>query len=115
MLLYGPPGTGKTGMAEDLAAALGFPLVMISPSDFIRRGEAEVEARAQDIFEALGKQVDMVVLFDEIDRLILDRDSGDYRRQGDIFQLMTPSMLPKLKDLRSAEGVIFVIGTNFAD
>ena len=70
MLLYGPPGTGKTGIADDLTAALRWPLVTVTPSDFIRRGEAEVEARAKDIFDALGEQEDMVVLFDEIDRLI---------------------------------------------
>src|SRR5262249_16281885 len=39
----------------------------------------------------------------------------DYRRQGDIFQLMTPSMLPKLKNLRSKEGVVFIVGTNYCD
>jgi hypothetical protein len=115
MLLYGPPGTGKTGIAETLAGALGFPLITVTPSDFIRRGEAEVEARAQDIFDTLGEQTDVVVLLDEIDRLILDRDSNDYSRQGDFFQLMTPSMLPKLKRLRDRERVIFVIGTNYAD
>jgi ATPase family associated with various cellular activities (AAA) len=115
MLLYGPPGTGKNGIAEDLAGALGFPLVTVTPSDFIRRGEAEVEARAQDIFDALGEQSDMVVLFDEIDRLILDRDSKDYRGQGDIFQLMTPSMLPKLKRLRERKRVVVVVNTNYAD
>jgi hypothetical protein len=114
-LLYGPPGTGKTRIAEEIAAALGWPLLSISPSDFVARGESEVEMRAKAIFEVLHEQAQVVVLFDEIDRLVLDRDSKLYREQGDLFQFMTPGMLPKLNNLRKAARVIFLIGTNYAD
>jgi hypothetical protein len=115
MLLYGPPGTGKTQIAEDLAAALKWRLIEITPSDFVARGEAEVELRAKYIFEALQAQKDVVVLFDEIDRLLLDRDSKMYSEQGDMFQVMTPGMLTKLKNLRSTARCIFVIATNYME
>ncbi len=95
MLLYGPPGTGKTSIAEELAKALQWKLITVTPSDFIAKGEAEVEARAKSIFAALNRQKDVVILFDEIDRLILDRDSPSYEKQGDLFQFMTPSMLAR--------------------
>jgi hypothetical protein len=113
MLLYGPPGTGKTGIAEDLAAALGRPLITVTPSDFLAEGPNEVEARAKVIFDALVAQSDCVILFDEIDRLLLDRDAPMYHKQSDAFQFMTPSMLVKLKELRSTDQTIFIIATNY--
>jgi hypothetical protein len=114
-LLYGPPGTGKTTLARRIAADLGWPLLTITTSDFIIDGEAQVEARAKKIFEALGGQTQLVVFFDEIDRLLLDRDNPDYSEQGDMLQFMTPSMLTKINNLRRGKNVIFLIGTNYAD
>lgn len=115
MLLYGPPGTGKSSIAEDLAKTLNWRLIRIAPSDFIARGEAEVEARAKAIFQTLEEQDNVVILFDEIDRLILDRDSKLYREQSDIFKFMTPGMLVKLKKLHEKEGPIFIIVTNYEE
>ena len=100
MLLYGPPGTGKSSSVRLLASALQWPLTVITPSNFITHGEQQVEATAKALFDVLDMQSNMVVLFDEIDRLILDRRNADYHRQGDMFQLMTPSMLTKLETLR---------------
>jgi len=113
MILYGPPGTGKTSLAKWIAKELKYDLIEITPSDFIAEGEAGVEARAKAIFNALYKQEETVILFDEIDRLILDRNSKAYSEQGDIFQFMTPSMLSKFKDLREIKKSIFIIATNY--
>lgn len=115
VLLYGPPGTGKTVFAEEICKALKWPLVTVTPSDFIHGGENEVESRAKRIFEVLEDQFEMVILFDEIDRMILDRASDGYAKQGDIFQFMTPSMLTKLRNLRKKERVIFIIATNYKE
>jgi cytidylate kinase len=115
MLLYGPPGTGKSTVADELAKAKGWPLVTITPSDFIANGADLVEAKAKNIFKVLEEQEKMVVLFDEIDRLVLDRDSDEYTKQSDIFQFMTPSMLVKIKDLRTKGKIIFIIATNYEE
>ncbi len=115
MLLYGPPGTGKSTIAEKIAESKGWPLVTITPSDFIANGADQVETKAKSIFKVLEEQKNMVVLFDEIDRLILDRDSKSYSEQSDLFQFMTPSMLVKLKDLRTRKKIIFIIATNYAE
>lgn len=115
MLLYGPPGTGKTSFSQALADALGYDFISVSPSDFTRSGESGVEARAQQLFSVLSSQSRCVVLFDEIDRLLLDRDSRAYEEQGDIFQFMTPSMLTKINDLRKRERCVFIIATNYAE
>jgi hypothetical protein len=114
-VLYGPPGTGKTTLAEWLAAALGRPLITITPSDFMAQGTAAVEARAQAVFAALQVQPNAVVIFDEIDRLVLDRNRDEYLRSEGAFQLMTPSMLTKLNDLRKRSGVVFLAATNYRE
>ena len=114
MLLYGPPGTGKTTFAQSLADAVGFDFINVTQSDFTRTGESGVEERAQQLFKALMVQSDAVILFDEIDRLLLDRESDRYGTQSDMFQFMTPSMLTKLADLRDKKRCIFIIATNYA-
>lgn len=113
LLLYGPPGTGKTTIAEKIAEHRGWPLITITPSDFIASGTDQVEAKAKNLFTVLREQKDKVVLFDEIDRLILDRDSIAYHSQSTIFQFMTPSMLDKFSVLREQESIIFIISTNY--
>jgi len=115
LLLYGPPGTGKTVFAEEICKALKLPLVTVTPSDFIRGGESEVEARAKMIFEVLEAQSNVVILLDEIDRMILDRASNLYTEQSDIFQFMTPGMLTKLRNLRKKAHPIFLIATNYEE
>jgi SpoVK/Ycf46/Vps4 family AAA+-type ATPase len=82
-------------------------------SDFLGGGGAEIEARAKAIFDVLLSQSECVVLFDEIDNFLLDRDSDRYAKQESVFQFMTPGMLTKLNDLRRARRLIFVVATNY--
>src|SRR5262249_46873646 len=114
MLLYGPPGAVKTSVAENIADALGFPLITITVSDFLAEGGGAVEARAKMIFEVLEAQADCVVLFDEIDELLLDRSSARHRDQETVFKFMIPGMLTKLNNLRRKQRVIFILATNYA-
>lgn len=115
MLLYGPPGTGKTTIASSIANALQFRLITVTVSDFLGSGGAMVEARAKAIFQMLEAQSDCVILFDEIDAFLLDRDSKHYRDQDTLFQFLTPGMLTKINDLRKAERSIFIVATNYAN
>jgi ATPase family associated with various cellular activities (AAA) len=114
MLLFGPPGTGKTSVAKNIADALGFRLITITVSDFLAEGGGAVEARAKMIFEVLEAQADCVVLFDEIDELLLDRSSARHGAQETVFKFMTPGMLTKLNNLRDQQRVIFILATNYA-
>jgi len=114
MLLYGPPGTGKTTVAENIADALKFRMITITVSDFLVEGGGDVEARAKMIFDVLEAQSDCVVLFDEIDELVLDRSSERHRSQDTVFKFMTPGMLTKLNNLRRKKRLIFVLATNYA-
>lgn len=115
IVLYGPPGTGKTLFAEEICKSLTWPLVTVTPTDFILGGESEVEARAKIIFEVLEDQFNKIILLDEIDRMIIDRSSEGYARQGDFFQFMTPSMLTKLRNLRKKKRIIVIIATNYKE
>jgi SpoVK/Ycf46/Vps4 family AAA+-type ATPase len=113
MLLYGPPGTGKSSAAENLADALGMRMITVTVSDFLGRGGENVEARAKAIFQTLQAQANTVILFDEIDSFLLDRDSKRYAKQDSLFQFLTPGMLTKINDLRKRERSIFIIATNY--
>ncbi|GEC31470.1 hypothetical protein N181_01000 [Sinorhizobium fredii USDA 205] len=113
MLLYGPPGTGKTSVADNLSEQLGMPLITVTVSDFLGRGGANVENRAKAIFQTLEHQRDVIILFDEIDSFLLDRDSKFYRDQDSLFQFLTPGMLTKFNNLRKAKRCIFIIATNY--
>ena len=115
LLLYGPPGTGKSFFTKEMARCLKQKHITVTPSDFLANGSAEIEARAKGIFACLMEQEDAVILFDEIDQFILDRDSKRYREQSDVFKLLTPGMLPKFQDLRENAKCIFVIATNYAE
>ena len=55
LLFYGPPGTAKTTLASAIAAELGWPLVTITPSDFVREGIEQTDRRAREIFDDLHK------------------------------------------------------------
>lgn len=113
-LLYGPPGTGKTFFAEMIAAEKGWRLLELSPGDFIADGTEGVENKAKNLFQVLREQENLVIIFDEIDRLLLDRSSKDYKEQADMFQFMVASLLTKFKELRETPRIIFLICTNYA-
>jgi len=113
ILLYGPPGTSKTSLMEALAQKLDWQFLQVTPADFLLAGEQQVEARATLLFEILKRAERLVVLFDEIDEFLLDREAEE--RPGGIFRFMTTSMLPKLQSLKSRRKLIFGIATNYKE
>ena len=112
-LLYGPPGTSKTTLARRTAEVLKVPFVTITCSDFISQGADAVEAQANLLFKLLMELPRGVILFDEIDPFIHDRE--DRSSHTESFQFMTTSMLPKLQDLRDKKRVVFFIASNNAE
>lgn len=112
-LLFGPPGTGKTYLAEQVSVLKQWPLLELSPSDFTAEGIEKLENKAKNLFTILCEQRDIVILFDEIDRLLLNRDSEAYKDQSDMFQVMVASLLVKFKQLRETPHIIFLVCTNY--
>lgn len=113
VLLYGPPGTSKTTLMGALAHRLQWRFLQIAPADFLLGGGEQVEARATLLFEILKRAKNLVVLFDEIDEFLLDRE--EQNRPEGIFRFMTTSMLPKLQALKSQKSLIFAIATNYKE
>ncbi len=114
LLLFGPPGTTKTTIVRALAHGLRWPLITLSPGNFIEEGLEAIEKQARKVFEQLHSLQRAVVLFDECDELFRERnpDESNDQTRG-IAAFMTASMLPKLQDLHDRGQVIFVVVTNY--
>jgi hypothetical protein len=113
VLLFGPPGTAKTTIVKAMADGLGWPIVFLSPGNFIERGLEYIEAQAKVVFDNVQRLSQVVVLFDECDELFRDRKPLPGTDQvRNITAFVTASMLPKLQDLHDRGRVIFAICTN---
>jgi len=112
-LLFGPPGTSKTETSNAVADDLNWPMVEITPSDFLKGTLANIYLKADEIFDDLMDLSGVVVLFDEMDALV-------QTREGEIHldiasQFLTTTMLPKLTRLHDQAQVVFFMATNFQD
>ena len=122
LVLHGPPGSSKTAIAGALAKELlrfrpsdAAELIRITPADFTRQGEDNLDAEAARIFELLTHSRRVIVLFDEIDDLLRRREPFGTKR---FFDLVVPAMLNRLQDLRDAcrsQEIVFLLATNFID
>jgi len=106
-IFFGPPGTSKTSLAEDIANFLGWPFLSIDPSMLLKSGMDSIQVEANAIFRILEQTEQVVVLLDEFDELVLDRDDAEQPSR-----LLTTSMLPKLARIYSAGTLVFIIATN---
>lgn len=108
-ILFGPPGTSKTTVVEAIAGAIGWRYVEIHASDFLNEGMDRVPSRADYIFSRLMELDRCVVLFDEIDGLLVRRDPDHADPFG---KFLTTSMLPKIAQLWKQRRVLFFVATN---
>lgn len=136
-LLFGPPGTSKSRLAKAIAEYLGWPLIVVTPSEFLGKGLEQVHAEVDERFRDLMDLRKAVVFFDEMDALAQTREGDDLEAAGihgvkrivkllkqaaqggrpsgglDVTrQLLTTSMLPKLASLWDRKRVIFLMATN---
>ncbi|MBT9147286.1 MAG: ATP-dependent zinc metalloprotease FtsH [Syntrophomonadaceae bacterium] len=115
-LLFGPPGTQKTSIVKAVADSLRWPIVSLSPGDFIEKGLEYIEAQASSVFNRLHSMSQTVVLFDECDELFRKRTPAQESEQTrGIAAFVTATMLPKLQDLHDRGRVMFFICTNHFD
>lgn len=114
-LLPGPPGTRKTSLVESLGKALEWPLVTLTPANFLRHGIDGVEHNAEILFRDLMRLRRAVVLFDECEDLFRLRPKGDDNNNAasrTAGAFITAGMLPRLQALRNQHWVIFALAFN---
>jgi hypothetical protein len=107
-IMYGPPGTSKTRISGMIAKALGWELLALDPSHLTRRGMDNVHAEADALFGRLRLCDQLVVLLDEVDELVRERE-----RTGEVTsRFLTTAMLPKLAALHSRRRIVYIVATN---
>jgi ATPase family associated with various cellular activities (AAA) len=112
MVLHGPPGSAKTTLAKKIAFDLRWPFLEIAQRDFLRQGADKIDAEADRIFRYCGYLQDVVILFDELEELILDREPEASAPSERESRLLTTSMLPRIQQLRDRRAVVFIFATN---
>ncbi|HYE78697.1 MAG TPA: ATP-binding protein, partial [bacterium] len=112
-ILFGPPGTGKTTYVKKVAAYLGWPLVILDPSDFASEGLPLIATVAGEVFAKLLELEDAVIFFDEMESLMQRRD-GNGANGGSSFeqQFLTTTFIPKLQELADRSACLFFVATN---
>ncbi len=108
-IFFGPPGTSKTDLSKEIATFLGWPYLAVDPSHFLRNGMDGIQAEANTVFRRLEETERVVVLFDEFDELVRQRDSPNALP---FSRLLTTAMLPKLARLHKQGTIVFIIATN---
>lgn len=99
-LLYGPPGTSKTTLVQGIARKMGWDLITLSPSDFIAESLDLIEQQSRQIFRDLMNIDECVILLDEMDSLLRDRELLASKSQSSVIEFVVPAFLPKLQQLR---------------
>jgi hypothetical protein len=107
-ILFGPPGTGKTTIVRAIAASIGWNYIELRPNHFVADGLPSVQRTADIIFRKLMELDHTVVLFDEVDELVRERDI----EQDQFGRFLTTSMLPRVADLWKARKSMYFVATN---
>ncbi len=107
IILYGPPGCGKTFIVEKIAEELECTFYNISPSDIASTYIHGTVKNIRELFDEAQKTAPSVILFDEIDSLIPNRNQAGFahsQRKEEISEFL-------IQLNKTTSGEILVIGT----
>lgn len=88
ILLYGPPGTGKTMVSESFAAILGMNLMKVDNAALQSNIPGKTEKNIAETFKQAKKE-NCVVLLDECDSMLYDRNNVGAIMGSEINALLT--------------------------
>ena len=109
VLFYGEPGTGKTECAAQIARLLERSLYTVETESIIDSRLGQTGRNIVELFEEIKElpSNNVVVLFDELDALVMDRiDGKDVREMGRV----TSTFLKQLDELQPS--VLIIATTN---
>jgi len=109
-LFFGPPGTAKTSYSEAMACALGWTFLKLQSADLLSWGYSNAYSRTKYIFDRLCHLENVVILSDEIEEFVRDRERGETESR-----LSTNVMLPLLDNLHKNKNILFIATTNRLD
>lgn len=112
-IFSGPPGTGKTESARQLARHLSRSLYAVNFEYVIDSRLGESAKNIARLFDEINRQPfpqSLIILFDELDSIAMDRiDSRDIREMGRV----TSALMKGLDDLNP--DIVLVATTNLGD
>lgn len=112
VLFYGKPGSGKTQSAFQIARLLDKELLLVKTEELIDSRLGQTSKNVLALFDEIRHlaSMDVVILFDEIDGLVMNRlSNNDLREMGRV----TSTFLKELESL--PDKVLFIATTNLAD
>ena len=109
-LLYGPPGTGKTMLAMAASNMLGATFINVSVDKVLSRYVGDAPRMISAIFRVAIRKAPSIVFFDEVETLMMKRDTGREAATGLVQTLLTE--LDGFKTKKLDKPVIVIAATN---
>ena len=118
-LRLGPPGCSKTSLVKAAATSAGASFVALSAADLYSPLVGDAEAGVRRAFKLARASVPAILLFDEIDALVVDRGDGSGDGDGggnsnSVEARVLSTFLNEMDGIRTvaADGVVVVAATN---
>ena len=109
-LLYGPPGTGKTMLAMAASNMLGATFINVSVDRVLSRYVGDAPRMISAIFRLAARRAPSIIFFDEVETLMIKRDSGKEAATGLVQTLLTE--LDGFKTKKLDKPIIVIAATN---